>query len=168
MQSDRAKTMEGPRDQAYWLLRAGFTAAPMLAGFDKFTEKMVRWEDYLSPTFAKLAPVSPRTFMKLVGVVELAAGTMVALKPKVGSYVVAAWLGGIMTNLLLHPRRYLDIALRDLGLALGALALGRLEADRAQASRMLPTQRPLRSGAEPAVPMPQRLWPTLEEPQHAH
>lgn len=119
-----------PADQAYWLLRTGFTVAPILAGADKFTERLVEWEKYLSPTFDRLSPMSPRTFMKTVGVVEIAAGVLVATKPALGSYVVAGWLGGIIGNLLTHPRRYGDIALRDLGLALGALALGRLEAER--------------------------------------
>jgi hypothetical protein len=111
--------------QAKALLRAGFVAAPILAGADKFTNGLVRWEKYLAPQVSRALPVSARTFMKGVGVVEIAAGLLVATKPKLGSYVVAGWLGGIIGNLLMTRDNY-DIALRDFGLMLGALALGRL------------------------------------------
>ncbi len=117
---------EVPKErQAYFILRAGFAAAPLIAGADKFFNVLCRWEKYLAPQVAALLPMSPRTFMRGVGVVELAAGALVAIKPRVGSYLVAGWLGGIIANLLLAEDHY-DIALRDLGLALGALALGRL------------------------------------------
>ncbi len=159
------------RLDAYWLLRAGFTAAPILAGLDKFTERMVRWEEYLAPAISRRVPVSPRTFMKVVGAVEVAGGALVATVPKVGPYVIAGWLGGIIGNLLMHPNRYFDIALRDFGLMLGALSLARLEADRHRAfeySRPVPGA--TREGAtqEGAVPMPQRLQPTLEEAPSLH
>lgn len=116
---------------AYHLLHAGFTAAPLLAGADKFTNLMTDWECYLAGPVARL--FGRRRFMRFVGVVEMAGGAMVAFKPKVGAYVVAGWLGGIMVNLAIESasgRRYWDIALRDLGLMLGALSLGELARER--------------------------------------
>ncbi len=154
------------RLDAYWLLRAGFTAAPILAGLDKFSERMVVWEEYLAPAISRRAPVSPRTFMKWVGAIEIVGGTLVAARPRLGSWIVAGWLGGIVTNLLLHPNRYLDIALRDFGLMLGALALARLEQDKRHA--LEPWQRLPGTTTEGAVPMPQRLRPTLEEAPDLH
>ena len=126
--SERVPTREGladPGEQAYQLLHAGFALAPVLAGLDKFANAMVDWEKYLAPRVAARLPVSPRTYMRVVGVVEIAAGLLVAVKPRWGGYVVAAWLWGIIANLLLIPG-YFDVALRDFGLSLGALALGRL------------------------------------------
>ena len=154
------------RSDAYWLLRAGFTAAPILAGLDKFSERMVVWEEYLAPAISRRVPVSPRTFMKLVGAIEIVGGTLVAARPRLGSWVIAGWLGGIITNLLLHPNRYLDIALRDFGLMLGALALRRLEEDKRHA--LAPPWRVPGTTTEGAVHMPQRLRPTLEEAPELH
>lgn len=151
---------------ARWLLRAGYTAAPIIAGLDKFFEKTVVWEDYLAPAIARRAPVSARTFMKGVGVIEVTAGLLVASRARVGPYVVAAWLGGIITNLLMHPRRYADIALRDFGLLLGAVALGQLDGEarrKADPARLSPGRERLGMTHESAVPLPQRLRPTLEE-----
>lgn len=109
--------------QAYRILQFGFVAAPIVAGLDKFFNVLVDWEQYLAPFVGDLVP--PGVFMAVVGVVEIIAGVGVAVKPRLFAYVVAAWLGGIILNLLLIPGFY-DVALRDLGLALGALALGRL------------------------------------------
>jgi hypothetical protein len=103
----------------------GFVALPLLAGLDKFFHLLVNWDMYLAPRLAGLAPISVHTLMMLVGIVEIAAGLLVTLKPRLGSYVVAAWLWGIIIDLLLIPGYY-DVALRDLGLSLGALALGQL------------------------------------------
>jgi uncharacterized membrane protein YphA (DoxX/SURF4 family) len=114
-----------PRYQAFEILHWGFVAAPVLAGLDKFLGLLANWDVYLAPSFAKLSPFSVRGTMQVVGVVEIVAGILVAIKPRVGAYVVAAWLVGIMLNLLLIGHFY-DVALRDLGLCLGALALGRL------------------------------------------
>jgi hypothetical protein len=113
---------------AYRLLYAGFVAAPIIAGIDKFTDKLGNWDRYLSDDLAERLPVERHTFMQGVGLIEMAAGLLVASKPRWGAYVVSAWLGGIIANLWTKPQ-YRDIALRDLGLALGALALGRLAAD---------------------------------------
>jgi hypothetical protein len=117
----------GERD-AYKLRYAGFMAAPIIAGFDKFTDKLGNWDKYLSDDVAEKLPVRRHTFMQAVGLIEIAAGLLVAAKPKWGGYVVGAWLAGIVANLWTKPE-YRDIALRDIGLALGALALARMAAD---------------------------------------
>jgi hypothetical protein len=114
-----------PAYQAYLVLYAGFIVAPFLAGIDKFFHLLVNWDQYLAPTIARMLPIGAHPFMLVVGVIELAAAGLVAVKPRIGAYVVAAWLWGIIINLLLIPGYY-DIALRDFGLSLGALALGRL------------------------------------------
>jgi hypothetical protein len=119
---------ESPSYQAYQILRLAFTVAPLIAGVDKFFHTLVNWDQYLSPTIARMLPVSGHTFMLGVGLVEIAAGFLVAFMPAIGGLVVGAWLCGIIVNLLLIPGYY-DIALRDLGLALGAFALARLATD---------------------------------------
>ena len=116
---------EPPEKQAYHILHVGFVAAPVLAGVDKFFNLLTHWTQYLSPLVPRLLPVSAQTFMYVVGVVEVIAGILVALKPRVGAYVVMAWLWGIILNLLILPG-FFDVALRDFGLSLGALALARL------------------------------------------
>ena len=105
-------------------------ALPILAGLDKFTNLLANWDQYLAPAVANLLPVAPHTFMLAVGAIEIVAGIGVFFLPRVFAYVVSAWLVGIVVNLLLAGQ-YLDVALRDLGLAVGAFALGRLseEAD---------------------------------------
>jgi hypothetical protein len=116
-----------PRFQAYSLLRTGFTVAPVLFGLDKYFNVLVDWPQYLASWIDDIAPGSAQDFMYFVGGVEILAGLVVALKPRYGAYLVAAWLGGIIVNLLTHSGYY-DIALRDFGLLIGALALGRLAA----------------------------------------
>ena len=112
--------------QAREILHVGFTAAPLIAGIDKFTEALVDWDQYLDPRYAEALGMSRRQFMRMVGVIEIGAGLLVAAKPKWGSLVVAGWLGGFIGNLMTHGKYY-DIALRDFGLMLGAIALNRLE-----------------------------------------
>lgn len=129
-----------PEGQAFRILHTGFTVAPILFGLDKFAGLLTDWTRYLAPIFPRLLGVSGHTFMYGVGVVEVAAGVLVALKPRYAAYVVAAWLAGIILNLLILGQ-YLDVALRDFGLLLGALALGRLaeaHARQAQASSAVP------------------------------
>ena len=116
---------DSPAYQAFWILRFGFTVAPILAGLDKFFHLMVNWDQYLPGVVAKASPVQPHALMLIVGVIEIVAGIGVALKPRIFAYIVAAWLALIIINLLLIPG-YFDVALRDLGLLLAALALGRL------------------------------------------
>ena len=115
-----------PAYQAFLILYAGFTALPILAGADKFFHVLVNWDQYLAPAVTNLLPVSGHTFMLAVGVIEIAAGILVFAWPRVGAFVVALWLLGIIVNLLMHTTGYYDVALRDFGLSLGALALARL------------------------------------------
>lgn len=114
-------------NQARTLLRAVFTVAPILFGLDKFVEVLARWEHYLAPQIDNLVPGSAHDALLLVGVVEILAGVLVAVLPRIGGHVVAAWLAGIIVNLLLLGNYY-DVALRDFGLLVGALALARLAA----------------------------------------
>jgi hypothetical protein len=111
--------------QAFRILRVGFVVAPILAGLDKFFDVLVDWDRYLAPVVTDVLPVSAHTIMMVVGVIEIAAGVLVALRPRIGGYVVAVWLWAIIVNLLVLGD-YFDIALRDFGLSLGALALARL------------------------------------------
>jgi uncharacterized membrane protein YphA (DoxX/SURF4 family) len=122
-----------PRDvgtaahQAFWLLRIGFTVAPILFGIDKFFNWSVYWPDYLAGWINRILPGTAQQFLYVVGGVEIAAGLLVAFAPRIGAFVVAAWLAGIVVNLLTNnPPEYYDIALRDFGLMLAALTLGRL------------------------------------------
>lgn len=114
-----------PAYQAYQILRLAFVVAPIVAGLDKFFNFLVNWEQYLPATVNGIVGGHGHGFMMVVGVIEIVAGIGVALKPKIFAYVVALWLVAIIVNLLMVPGFY-DVALRDLGLALGALALGRL------------------------------------------
>jgi hypothetical protein len=113
--------------QAFWLLRIGFTVAPILFGLDKFANLLTDWEGYLAPSIDKLVPGTAHQAMLAVGVIEVVAGLVVAIMPRWGGYLVAAWLGGIIVDLLILGDYY-DVALRDFGLLLGALTLARLAA----------------------------------------
>ncbi len=119
-----------PAYQAYRILHLGFIAAPILAGADKFFNLLADWDNYLAPVLNRILGGHGHAFMLVVGVIEIVAGIGVALRPRIFSYVVAAWLLGIIGNLLLfppsHPFAHYDVALRDFGLFLGAVALGRL------------------------------------------
>jgi hypothetical protein len=117
--------VQDPVYQAYQILHVGFTAAPILFGLDKFFHVLVDWDKYLPPVVSRLVGGHGHAFMLAVGVIEIIAGLLVAFKPRIGGYVVAAWLWGTTLNLLLIPGYY-DVALRDFGLSLGALALARL------------------------------------------
>jgi hypothetical protein len=123
----------GPRDvgaaahQAFWLLRITFTIAPILFGVDKFTNWSVHWPDYLAGWVNNIVPGSGQDFMYVVGGIEIAAGLIVAFAPRIGAFIVAGWLFGIVVNLLTGDApQYYDIALRDFGLMLAALTFGRL------------------------------------------
>jgi uncharacterized membrane protein YphA (DoxX/SURF4 family) len=118
-----------PARQAYLLLRTLFTVAPILFGLDKFFNLLVDWTTYLAPIATRVVPLEPRTIMYVVGVVEVAAGILVALRPRIGSLVVALWLAGIIVNLLVLGD-FFDVALRDFGLMIAALALNRLASSR--------------------------------------
>jgi uncharacterized membrane protein YphA (DoxX/SURF4 family) len=113
--------------QAYLLLRTVFTVAPILFGLDKFLEILTDWDQYLAPWINDIVPGSAHQAMLLVGVIEIVAGLLVAIRPQIGAYVVALWLVGIIVNLV-SMGEYYDIALRDFGLFVAALALARLAA----------------------------------------
>jgi hypothetical protein len=117
--------IDNPAYQAFLTLRVGFVVAPILFGLDKFTNLLADWTTYLAPAIDRLVPGSASSTMLAVGVIEIVAGLVVAIRPKVGAYLVAAWLAGIIGNLLLLGDHY-DVALRDFGLLLAALALARL------------------------------------------
>jgi hypothetical protein len=123
----RSLGLDNPAGQAFWLLRLGFTVAPILFGLDKFAHVLVNWDRYLAPEFADVLPWTTHQLMYAVGVIEIVAGLVVAVRPLFGGYLVAAWLGGVIVNLLMQAD-YFDIALRDFGLMLGALTLARLAA----------------------------------------
>ena len=131
--------------QSFWLLRIAFTVAPILFGIDKFFNWTVHWPNYLAGWVNSVQPFSTgQDWMYLVGAVEIAAGLLVAFAPRVGAFVVAAWLLGIVINLATKsPPQYYDIALRDFGLMLAALTLGRLSL------AVVPARK---SGALPAKP----------------
>ena len=114
-----------PAYQAYQILHFAFTVVPILAGADKFFHFLCNWDQYLAPWVVNVSPFSGHTLMLTVGIVEIAAGILVAIQPRIGSLLVAVWLCLIIVNLV-TMRTYLDIALRDFGLALGAIALWRL------------------------------------------
>lgn len=130
-----AGRLSDPVFQAYLILRTAFVVAPIVFGVDKFFNWMTPWTKYLWAGFANHLPGTPHQIMMGVGVVEITAGILVFLVPRVAPYVVAAWLGGIVTDLVIksaavggHTQVFWDIALRDFGLMLGALALARLAA----------------------------------------
>lgn len=117
--------LDNPAYQAFWLLRIGLTLAPIVFGLDKFAHVLVDWDKYLAPEFADLFNAQAHTLMYFVGAIEIVAGLVVLFRPRFGGYLVAAWLTGIIVNLLMMADFY-DVALRDLGLAIAALALARL------------------------------------------
>ncbi len=113
---------------AYRALYVAFVLAPIIAGVDKFLHLLVNWDQYLAPAITRSLSVSGHTFMLAVGAGEVGAGLLVAAKPSVGGWIIAAWLWATTVNLLLIPAYY-DVALRDFGLSLGAIALARLARD---------------------------------------
>src|SRR3954447_24434698 len=121
---DRERVAD-PTFQAFWLLRIGFTVAPILFGLDKFLNWLVDWPIYLASQVNDVLPGNAHQAMLAIGVIEIVAGVAVAVRPRFGGYLVAAWLGGIIVNLLIAADFY-DVALRDFGLLLGALTLARL------------------------------------------
>lgn len=116
--------MDTRSETVYRALWVTFGVVPIVAGLDKFTELLTEWTQYLSPLIAGLLPFSPETFMAIVGVIEIVAGILVFVKPRVGGLVVAAWLVAIALNLLLAG--YYDIAVRDLVMAVAAWGMAHL------------------------------------------
>lgn len=150
--------LDKPAYQAYWILRIGFTVAPVLFGLDKFFHVMVDWDKYLAGPVDDVIPGSGHTAMLVVGGIEIAAGLVTAVLPRIGGFLVAAWLFAIAANLIVKAEYY-DIALRDFGLALGALSLARL-ATGFRGPRGVPEQQRLR---RPPVD-----GPPLRQPQERH
>ncbi|MFA5008493.1 MAG: hypothetical protein WC546_04665 [Candidatus Omnitrophota bacterium] len=105
-----------------WII---FTIAPIIAGLDKFFNKLTYWTMYIAPFVLKIMPFEAGIFIRIIGVIEIAAGILVAFIPRVGAFIVSAWLLLIVANLILIPG-YFDVALRDLGLAVCAFAFGLL------------------------------------------
>jgi hypothetical protein len=114
-----------PRYQAFMLLRMGYTVLPLVMGIDKYFNALTNWPQYLADWIDNIIPGTAQQFMYVVGGVEILAAMIVAIRPRYGAYIVAAWLAGIIINLLSYGEWY-DIAVRDFGLMLGALTLGRL------------------------------------------
>jgi uncharacterized membrane protein len=121
-------------DLAFQLLRTVFTVAPIAFGLDKFANLLTDWEDYLAPWINDLVPGTANTAMLIVGVVEIVAGLAVAFRPQFGGLLVAAWLAGIIVNLVTMGEYY-DIALRDFGLLVSAVALALLATGRTGSRR---------------------------------
>ena len=121
-------TLADPGYQAFLVLRTVFTVAPILFGLDKFTNWLTDWPDYLAPWIDGILPGTAQQGMYAVGVIEVIAGILVAVAPRIGAWVVAAWLAGIIVNLVTLSGYY-DVALRDFGLLAGAVALGLLAAE---------------------------------------
>jgi hypothetical protein len=131
--SPSSTTLTDPAYQSFAMLRTVFTVAPIVFGLDKFTNLLTDWPAYLAPWIDNLVPGTAQQAMYAVGIVEIVAGVVVAVLPRWGSLLVAAWLAGIILNLLTIPGFY-DVALRDFGLLVGALALWRLSVRYASAA----------------------------------
>jgi uncharacterized membrane protein YphA (DoxX/SURF4 family) len=123
----RSAILSDPAYQAFLLLRTVFSVAPILFGLDKFANVLVPWPGYLAQWIDDLVPGTAQQAMYVVGVIEIVAGIVVAVAPRLGGWLVAAWLAGIIVNLLTYPG-FFDIALRDFGLLVAAVALIRLAA----------------------------------------
>jgi uncharacterized membrane protein YphA (DoxX/SURF4 family) len=131
----RTSLSTDPAQQAFLLLRSVFTVAPIAFGLDKFANLLTDWPHYLAGWIDDLVPGTAQQAMYAVGVVEVLAGVLVAVAPRIGAWVVAAWLAGIIVDLVTGPGFY-DIALRDFGLLVGAVALARLAVRYAPVTRL--------------------------------
>lgn len=107
------------------ILKYTYGLVPIVAGADKFTNLLTHWEDYLAPSITKMLPFSASTFMSIVGVIEIVAGVLVLIRPRIGAYVVMAWLIAIALQLIIG-QHYYDVAVRDLVMAIGAFSLAKL------------------------------------------
>jgi hypothetical protein len=120
------KEFDSRLNQAWWALRIGLGVGPFLAGLDKYFNLLTDWTMYTSPLVLKLMPFSGRTFMHIVGVIEMLVGLAILTKwTRLGSYVASAWLVAIAINLV-STGMFLDIAVRDLEMALAAFVLARM------------------------------------------
>lgn len=140
--------MDNRLNQSWWALKLAFGVVPIVAGLDKFLNLLTNWEQYLSPLVSRVVPAA--TFMHGVGIIEIVAGLLVLSKwTRLGAYVVAAWLVGIVLNLL-TTGHYFDVAARDAVMAVGAFTLGRLSEVRAGARASAPETRVRGSKLQPA------------------
>lgn len=114
-----------PLNLVFTLLRLTFGLVPIVAGLDKFTNLLTHWDKYINPSFAAISPLNGKTFMMIAGVIEIIAGVIVLVKPAIGGYIVAAWLTLISLTLLLSGN-FLDVAVRDLVMAIAAFSLARI------------------------------------------
>jgi uncharacterized membrane protein YphA (DoxX/SURF4 family) len=111
----------------YTLLRLIFGVIPIAAGLDKFTNLLTDWGKYVNPSLTEIMPIEPGTLIMIIGIIEIATGILVLLKPRIGSMVVAAWLICIGVTLIITGR-YLDVAVRDIVMAAGAFTLAKIAA----------------------------------------
>lgn len=109
------------------LLRFTYGFVPIVAGLDKFTNLLVNWKMYLNPQMLKILPIGPVVFMYIAGVIEIAAGILTIAKPRIGGFIVMAWLLAIALNLI-SLGTYFDVAVRDIVMSIGAFSLARLSA----------------------------------------
>ena len=118
-------TLTQNTEKVQQVLKYTYGLVPIVAGLDKFTNLLTNWQDYLSPFVTSMLPFSAGTFMAVVGIIEMAAGVLVLIRPHIGAYVVMGWLALIALNLILSGH-YLDVAVRDLVMAIGAFSLAKL------------------------------------------
>ena len=130
------------------ILRFTYGIVPIVAGLDKFTHLLTDWDKYLAPAIANMLPFEPHTFMLIVGVIEVIAGVIVFVRPRIGGYIVAAWLAGIVFNLLMSGQ-YLDVAVRDLVMAIGAFSLAKVSEATTAAYHSTEIKTPYRTTATP-------------------
>ena len=107
------------------LMRFTYGLVLIVAGLDKFSNLLTDWKKYLAPAVSDMLPFGASTFMSIVGVIEIVAGVIVLIWPRIGGYIVMAWLIGIALNLIIGGQYY-DVAVRDLVMAIGAFSLARL------------------------------------------
>ncbi|GJQ21511.1 MAG: hypothetical protein HBSIN02_18660 [Bacteroidia bacterium] len=127
----RPRTLESSIATTWTVLRLTFGLVPVVAGLDKFTNLLTNWESYLNPAFANILPLSGQVFMGVVGVIEIAAGILVLARPRIGGFVVMGWLIAIALSLIASGQ-YLDVAVRDVVMAIGAFTLASLSASDVQ------------------------------------
>jgi uncharacterized membrane protein YphA (DoxX/SURF4 family) len=130
---ERVERKQNRYNDVWWALRLALGGTAFLAGLDKFTDLLTDWDKYLAPRAAQKLPVDGKTFMKAVGVIEMAVGVGILTRnTRLSSYVASAWLLGIAANLAMHDENYLDVAVRDVNMAIAAYALARLTGRRQQ------------------------------------
>ena len=136
-------------EQVWWTLRLVLGLVPIVAGLDKFAGLLADWQAYLSPLARQLLPIDAGTFMQVVGIVEIGAGILVLARPRIGAIVVAVWLVGIALNLVASGS-HLDVAVRDVVMAVSALCLARLSEARERAGAPEPRRADPTAAAAPA------------------